>query len=98
MDKDSQLAPIVLFVYNRMDHTEKTIGAGVYGIPLAVFIKLLCKKAIHLGGCTQMLFGVYGRRWAINPDFQNIINEYWIKPSHNEKPRNAGKVENACYW
>ncbi len=74
------------------------IGAGVYGIPLAVFIKSLGKKAIHLGGSTQMLFGVYGQRWAIHPDFQGIINEYWIRPQADEKPKNASSVENACYW
>lgn len=74
------------------------IGAGAYGLPLASFIKELGKKAIHLGGSTQMLFGVYGQRWAINPDFQDIINEHWIRPGEEEKPKNADKVENACYW
>lgn len=74
------------------------IGAGAYGLPLASYVKQLGKKAIHLGGSTQMLFGVYGQRWAIHPDFQDIITEHWAKPTPNEKPKNAGKVENACYW
>lgn len=74
------------------------VGAGVYGLPLSSYIKDLGKKAIHLGGATQMLFGVYGQRWAIHPDFQDIINEHWIRPQENEKPNNANKVENACYW
>jgi len=74
------------------------IGAGVYGLPLAAYIKGLGKSAIHLGGATQMLFGVYGRRWEIHPDFKDMINENWIKPQVDEKPKNANNVENACYW
>lgn len=83
---------------SKMDFDIAIIGAGVYGLPLASFVKSLNKQAIHLGGATQMLFGVYGQRWAIHPDFQDIINEHWIKPSNDEKPVNAQKVENACYW
>lgn len=82
----------------KIDFEIAIIGAGAYGLPLASYIKTIGKKAIHLGGSTQMLFGVYGQRWAIHPDFKDIINENWIKPTPNEKPKNAGKVENACYW
>jgi hypothetical protein len=83
---------------SKIDFDVAIIGAGAYGLPLASYIKDLGKKAIHLGGATQMLFGVYGQRWAIHPDFQDIINEHWAKPTPNEKPNNASKVENACYW
>ena len=83
---------------SKIDFDIAIIGAGAYGLPLASYVKDLGKKAIHLGGSTQMLFGVYGHRWAIHPDFQNIINEHWAKPTPNEKPKNATKVENACYW
>lgn len=83
---------------SKIDFDIAIIGAGAYGLPLASYVKDLGKKAIHLGGSTQMLFGVYGQRWAIHPDFQNIINEHWAKPTPNEKPKNAVNVENACYW
>jgi len=83
---------------SKIDFDVAIIGAGAYGLPLASYVKDIGKKAIHLGGATQMLFGVYGQRWAIHPDFQNIINEHWAKPTPNEKPKNATKVENACYW
>lgn len=83
---------------SKIDFDVAIIGAGAYGLPLASYVKNIGKKAIHLGGATQMLFGVYGQRWAINPDFKNIINEHWVKPTPNEKPKNAKKVENACYW
>lgn len=83
---------------SKIDFDVAIIGAGAYGLPLASYVKEIGKKAIHLGGATQMLFGVYGQRWAIHPDFKDIINEHWIKPSPNETPKTAQKVENACYW
>jgi hypothetical protein len=39
------------------------IGCGAYGLPLGAFIKQLGRKAIHLGGVTQLLFGVRGKWW-----------------------------------
>lgn len=83
---------------SKIDFDIAIIGAGVYGLPLAHYVKSIGKSAIHLGGATQMLFGVYGRRWEIHPDFQDIINEHWIKPALDEKPKNSANVENACYW
>ena len=34
------------------------IGCGAYGMPLSLFVKDLGKKAIHLGGNVQYLFGI----------------------------------------
>jgi len=62
------------------------IGCGAYGLPLATFIKGLGKKAIHLGGVTQILFGIRGRRWDQRPFFQNLYNEFWIRPQPSETP------------
>jgi len=73
------------------------IGAGAYGLPLASFVKSeLGKKAIHMGGVTQMLFGVRGKRWEKNCSY--LFNEHWIRPSTAEKPKNYDKVEGGCYW
>jgi hypothetical protein len=74
------------------------IGCGAYGFPLAAHIKRMGKKAIHLGGATQILFGIKGKRWVENPDFRYIINEYFVSPSEIDKVNNAHKVEGACYW
>jgi hypothetical protein len=81
-----------------LDFDVAIIGAGAYGLPLASFIKNMGKSAIHLGGATQLLFGIYGRRWEENPDFKSFINEHWVRPLENEKPKSASKVENGCYW
>jgi hypothetical protein len=74
------------------------IGAGAYGLPLASFVKNLGKKAIHLGGATQILFGIRGARWDERPFFQQLFNEHWVRPIPSEIPQNFTSVENGCYW
>lgn len=73
------------------------IGCGAYGMPLAAHCKHIKKKAIHLGGVTQLLFGIRGHRWE-QWQHKNLMNEYWIRPSEKEKPKSADNVEEACYW
>jgi hypothetical protein len=74
------------------------IGAGAYGLPLASFIKRIGRKAIHLGGATQILFGIRGKRWDDNPFFQQLYNENWSRPLSSEIPANFKNVESGCYW
>ncbi|RYU93724.1 hypothetical protein [Emticicia agri] len=83
---------------NEKDFDIAIIGCGAYGFPLAAHIKRLGKKAIHLGGPTQILFGVKGKRWEENNSFLNIINEHFISPSIYETPKDINKVEQGCYW
>lgn len=70
------------------------IGCGAYGMPLAAYCKQLGKKAVHLGGATQLLFGIKGKRW----DNYSLYNEYWVRPLESETPLNAKKIESGCYW
>ncbi|MBC7490646.1 MAG: hypothetical protein H7240_12440 [Glaciimonas sp.] len=88
------------------------LGCGAYGLPLAAHVKRMGKKAVHLGGGTQLLFGVKGKRWekqyagewlyrpneSININYFDLFNKYWVYPDESEKPKDALKVENACYW
>lgn len=74
------------------------IGAGAYGLPLAAYVKRLGKKAIHLGGATQILFGIKGKRWDERPFYQHLYNQHWVRPMASEVPSNAPSVEGACYW
>lgn len=75
------------------------IGAGGYGLPLASFIKTtLKKKAVHLGGATQIMFGIKGKKWVENPSFSGLFNEHWISPSRSETPESFKSVEGGCYW
>lgn len=81
------------------------LGCGAYGFPLAAHIKRLGRKAFHLGGSLQLLFGIKGKRWenpvygkAVNLSYPSLFNEHWIRPLEEEKPKNSDKVENSCYW
>lgn len=92
---------------NKINFDVSIIGCGAYGLPLAAHIKRLGKKALHLGGGTQLLFGIRGKRWEDPHYFEkivgygayvNLFNDYWIRPNSNERPKNAEIVEGACYW
>ena len=75
------------------------IGCGAYGFPLASFIKNLGKQAIHLGGVTQLLFGIKGKRWEEWEHYTSLRKnngENWIYA--NEIPEDYKKIEGGCYW
>ena len=88
------------------------LGCGAYGLPLGASIKRMGKQAIHLGGGTQLLFGIKGRRWmedyvdywhyrpgcSIDINYRPLFNDNWVFPSTNERPIDSSKIENSCYW
>ena len=74
------------------------IGCGPYGFNLAAYIKRIGKKAIHLGGATQILFGIKGKRWDTHPLTAKLYNEHWIYPKANEIPQNYKRADDGCYW
>ena len=85
----------------KIDFDIAIIGCGAYGFPLAAKLKAAGKQAFHLGGATQLMFGIKGRRWVEHKTFayvQALFNDAWIYPSANDKPRNLKKVEDGCYW
>jgi hypothetical protein len=96
----------------KIDFDIAIIGCGAYGFPLAAHVKDLGKKAVHLGGATQLLFGIRGGRWDAyaeierkngesNGFWSNLINEHWVYPSENETPKRVDLVdivERGSYW
>ena len=82
----------------QIDFDVALIGCGAYGFPLAARIKKLGKKSIHLGGATQILFGIKGKRWDLDPLFVNLYNEFWKYPTPNEKPKGYFGIDRGCYW
>jgi hypothetical protein len=75
------------------------IGCGAYGMPLAAHCKRIGKKAVHLGGQTQLLFGIKGKRWETGHDeIKRMFNEHWVYPDEQDKPKNYGVVEGGAYW
>jgi hypothetical protein len=74
------------------------IGCGAYGLPLGAFVKQLGRIAIHLGGATQLLFGIRGNRWDQMSNFVRLMDENWVRPLESERPSGADQLEQACYW
>lgn len=90
-------------MYDRIDAEQfdiAIVGAGAYGLPLAAFVKSLGKQAIHMGGATQILFGIKGRRWEseYRDSIGKLINEHWVRPLPEETPERAEIVEGGAYW
>ena len=81
----------------KIDFDVAIIGCGAYGMPLAAKLKESGKIAIHLGGATQLLFGIKGARWDNHP-LAMLYNDYWVRPLETETPKAARHIEGACYW
>jgi len=73
-------------------------GTGHTGLLFALECKKLGKTGIHLGGPTQILFGVKGNRWQEIKEFEPFFNDFWTRPLKSETPDKIDLVEGACYW
>lgn len=75
------------------------LGCGAYGMSLGAFIKRdLGLKAVHLGGVTQVLFGIKGGRYDSNPYYNRLYNDFWVRPNESERPSNFLQHEGGAYW
>ncbi len=79
------------------------VSAGAFGLPLASFIKSKRKKAIHIGGVAQILFGIKGIRWDLRPKYsEGLYNEHWVYLPEETKPKSPDKMiqyeGNLLYW
>ena len=90
---------------DKQDYDVCLLGCGAYGFPLAAHCKQKGKQAVHLGGTLQLMFGIVGRRWEIDPGYiydypylPTYKNEYWVRPSKKETPVKSKEVEDNCYW
>jgi hypothetical protein len=72
------------------------VGAGAWSLPLLARVKRSGKKGIHLGGGTQLLFGIKGRRWD---DYCSAYyNDSWVRPLPEDTPQGCMQKERGCYW
>jgi hypothetical protein len=74
------------------------LGCGAYGFPLSAHVKRLGKKGIQLGGASQILFGIKGKRWDEHEFISRLYNESWVRPLASERPDSYLSVEGGCYW
>ena len=97
---------------SKIDFDVCILGCGAYGMPLAAYVKSLGKQAVHLGGGTQLLFGIKGKRWVeqyenirhyrpgidVNVNYRPLFNDSWVFAGKEERPAAADNVEGGCYW
>ncbi len=81
-----------------VDYDVALIGCGAWSLPLCVHARKRGKIGIHLGGVTQLFYGIRGKRWDEHPPLVPLYNEYWVRPSGEEAPKNAVSIESGCYW
>lgn len=85
---------------SRINFDVALIGCGAYGMSLGAFVKReLGKKAVHLGGALQILFGIKGGRWDNVAKYRDeLYNEHWTRPFDSDKVENVNSIEGGCYW
>lgn len=88
---------------DKIDYDVCLIGCGAFGFPIAAHVKRMGKKAVHMGGSLQLLFGIKGKRWeeANYSDqyvYSTLMNRHWTRPCKEEIPTQAKKIEGGCYW
>ena len=81
-----------------IDYDVALVGAGAFSLLITEHAKLSGKIGIHLGGATQILFGIKGSRWDNHPIISGFFNEYWVRPLQEETPQTNKLVEEGCYW
>jgi hypothetical protein len=83
---------------SEIDFDVALVGCGAYGFPLAAALKRLGKKAIHLGGSLQLLFGIRGKRWDALPEYRALVNDHWIRPLAEDTHSGYQHMEGGAYW
>lgn len=74
------------------------IGCGGLGMILGAELKRRGLQCIVLGGATQVLFGIKGKRWETHDVISKFWTDAWVWPSLEETPGGAGDIEGGCYW
>ncbi len=82
----------------KIDFDVSVIGCVAYGFQLAARLKEAGHQVIHMGGATQLLFGIHGNRWDAREDYRTLFTDAWCRPADSERPESADKVEGQCYW
>jgi hypothetical protein len=78
---------------DKLDFDIAIVGCGAYGFPLAAYVKQIGKKAIHLGGAVQYLFGIRSNAGEQSFRLKPLMNKNWVYPSQEETPKGFEKVE-----
>lgn len=76
------------------------VGAGAWSLPIVAHCADLNIDALHMGGGTQILFGIKGKRWDDHDVISGFYNEHWVRPTGEEIPSNMNnmKIDTGHYW
>jgi len=74
------------------------IGCGGMGMIIGSKLKDAGIQVVVMGGATQILFGIKGKRWETHEVISTFFNDSWISPNPENIPSNYSLVENGCYW
>lgn len=74
------------------------IGCGGMGMIIGSRLKDHGIQCIVMGGSTQLLFGIRGKRWENHDVISKFFNDAWVTPSDWYRPANYKTIEGGCYW
>ena len=74
------------------------IGCGGLGMIIGSQLKNAGLQCIVMGGATQIMFGVRGKRWKNHEVISTFFNDAWVFPPSTCIPRLANRIEGGCYW
>lgn len=83
------------------DRFDVALIAGSHlGIPMAAAIRSMNRSAVALGGSLQVLFGVNGKRWREDADWQrDYITDAWVDVPQSYVPHVTTElVDDGAYW
>jgi len=85
---------------DEIDYDIALVAAGGYANFLAVHAKNSGKIGINMGGALDPLFGIKTKRYILGGNAMptSFMNEHWIAPLPEDKPKGANEIEDACYW
>ena len=74
------------------------IGCGGMGMIIGSRLKNHGLQCIVMGGATQLLFGIRGKRWENHEVISKFFNDAWVYPPDSCKPGGYKSIEGGCYW
>lgn len=74
------------------------IGCGGIGMIVGSELKNKGIQCIVMGGATQLLFGIRGKRWDNHEVIHKFFNDAWVYPPDSCKPNGYKYIEGGCYW
>ena len=74
------------------------IGCGGLCMIIGSKLKNRGLQCIVMGGATQILFGIKGKRWINHSIISKFFNDAWVYPPDTCKPFGYKDIEGGCYW